>query len=94
MKLPARRFFVYVRNIDRIEAEETLNNMRRTALAFHGGEAATEFMEELWSRAGGAGRLEGELNTIADPASLAAIGIGYAEIGGGEGDGQSRRIES
>ena len=93
MKLPARRFFVYVRNIDRIEAEETLNDMRRSLLAFHGGKEATKFIRELHDRIG-RGELPEELKTIATPESLAAMGIGYVKVGGGEDDGQSRGTES
>ncbi len=89
MKLPARRFFVYVRNIDRIEAEETLNDMRRSLLAFHGGKEATKFIRELHDRIG-RGELPAELKTIATPESLAAMGIGYVKVGGGEDDGQGR----
>lgn len=83
MRLPARRFFVYVRCIDRLEAGEALHAVIATNLGMAGGEHAQSYMNSLLDRMDGHRREEPESQEpIVDAMTLARLGIGYVRLAG------------
>lgn len=101
MSLSTRRFFVYVRNIDRLEAGEVLHALIATNLGMAGGEHAQGYMDKLLARMDGQRSDEQESQEpIADAMTLARLGIGYVRLagdaetkGGDDGHGSGGRSE-